>query len=489
MPKSDITYNRAKIWQIICFPLNNTATNIFMFLMSYVSYLAVGGYGVAVVLVSSIITATRLFDAVTDPIIGFLIDKTSTKFGKFRPMILIGYTIMTISLLAMYFWAIGKGVVVFTVIYLIYIIGYTFQTACTKSGQTCITNDPAQRPLFTRCDASYTLTLMTILAVYVSRYLQPKYGAINVAAMQEFCVSAILFAGVCTIMAIIALWKKDIPENHGLGNTGEKALKFRDYVSVLKGNRAIQMLVVAASTDKLALNASTNASVMIMVFGIVVGNYGFYGNLSMITLIPSILIIMFGTQIARKGGSKKAQVRFTWYSIICAFALLAIFLIFDPTDFGTAVFPTAVFLVMFTLFKGVQSISSNIVIPMIADCSDYETYLTGRYVPGMMGTLFSFVDKIISSFSTTIVGLLIATIGYTEVLPQVGDANTPQVFWVGMFLMLGLPVLGWVASLIAMKFYPLDAEKMQEVQAFIAEKKQTNQSQNIELDAEPALAE
>ena len=54
---------------------------------------------------------------------------------------------------------------------------------------------------------------------------------------------------------------------------------------------------------------------------------------------------------------------------------------------------------------------------MIADCTDYETYKTGKYVPGMMGTLFSFVDKLISSLATSVVSLAVAAIGYTTTLP------------------------------------------------------------------------
>ena len=78
-----ITYNRAKTWQIGLFALNNFATNLYMYLMMYVSYYATGAVGLAVVLVSSLLTSMRMFDAVTDPIIGFLIDKTDTKFTKF----------------------------------------------------------------------------------------------------------------------------------------------------------------------------------------------------------------------------------------------------------------------------------------------------------------------------------------------------------------------------------------------------------------------
>ena len=92
-----INYNRAKTWQIGCFAFNNTATNVIMLLMGYVSYYATGVVGLSVVLVSSLLTSMRMFDAITDPIIGFIIDKTNGKFGKFRPMILIGYSIMAVS--------------------------------------------------------------------------------------------------------------------------------------------------------------------------------------------------------------------------------------------------------------------------------------------------------------------------------------------------------------------------------------------------------
>ena len=240
--------------------------------------------------------------------------------------------------------------------------------------------------------------------------------------MQEFSLTFILISGVLTALAITGIWSKDRIEFFGTGKKAPK-VKFRDYVSVLKGNRPLQMLVVSAATDKLAIQAGNNSTVMVMLYGIVMGNYGLYGKMSMITMIPSFIMILIGTKYASKFGSK----------------------------------------------KGFGPISGGIVIPMIADCADYETYLTGRYVPGMMGTLFSFVDKMISSFGTTIVGLAVAYIGYTSAMPQVGDAYTPGVFWVTVGLYIGMPMLGWIASLIAMKFYELDDEKMKEVQEKIAE--------------------
>lgn len=472
---NNITYNRAKTWQIGLFALNNIATNFYMFLMMYVSYYATGTAGIAVVLISSLLTSMRMFDAVTDPIIGFIIDKTNTKFGKFRPMMIIGNVILAISTLILYNFThrLPEGnprVIFFVVMYAIYVIGYTFQTACTKAAQACLTNDPAQRPLFTRFDSSYMLLMGSGIAMYTSSYLVPKYGGFTLPAMTEFSTTTVIASAVCTVLAIIGLWEKDREEFFGIGDKGVK-VKFKDYLSVLKGNRAIQMLIVSAATDKLALQAAGNSSVMVMLYGIVMGNYALYGKMSLITMLPTFIIILVGTKYASKFGSKKALVVTTWLSIIGYIALFLVIFVGDPTKISLENFSimTALWIGIYCLANGVKSVSSSIVIPMIADCADYETYLTGRYVPGMMGTLFSFVDKMISSFATTVVGFVVAGIGYTATMPDVTDAYTPALFWATAFLFIGLPIIGWVCSLIAMKFYPLDDKKMLEIQAKLDE--------------------
>lgn len=472
-------YNRAKGWQLALFPLNNTATNCIMLLMLYVSYLAVGGIGVTVTFVSLMLTWMRIFDAITDPIIGFVIDKTKTKFGKFRPVIVLGYLIMAISLWLMYFVCVdlrqGVKLPMFILLYFLYIIGYTLQTACTKSGQTCLTNDPEQRPIFTRFDAIYTLLLFSLGQIYVSNYLQPKYGEINVPALQEFAMSFLIISGIFTICAVVALWQKDHEENWGLGKKSQK-VHFSDYWSVIKSNRGIQMLVIAASVGKLTMNVASHSSIMVMVFGIVMGNYALSGQISLFTIIPTVIIILLGTRNAQKRGSKNALVVYTWWCVISAVALFLLFWWGNPRNisFSNINFITILFFIIYSVLNGVRSISGNIVIPMIADCADYETYLSGRYIPGMMGTLFSFVDKIVSAFSNTIVGLLLVAIGYSTTLPQPEDQYTSSIFWMSMIMFLGLPVFGWILSLIAMKFYPLDGDKMKEIQKKISEIKNNN---------------
>ena len=155
--KSDNNHvNRAKPWQLLLFAFNNGATNVYyVIIMNYIAYYANGVLGLALMFATSMVTVMRVFDAFTDPPIGTLIDRTSTKFGKFRPFMLIGNIIMIISAILMFFGtrAIPESTMwlryaLFVIIYALYVIGYTCQTACTRSGQTVMTNDPKQRPLF-----------------------------------------------------------------------------------------------------------------------------------------------------------------------------------------------------------------------------------------------------------------------------------------------------------------------------------------------------
>jgi len=124
---------------------------------------------------------------------------------------------------------------------------------------------------------------------------------------------------------------------------------------------------------------------------------------------------------------------------------------------------------------GVVAIGGNIVIPMIADCADYEVYRSGQFVPGLLGTIFSFVDKMISSLSTAFIGFMVAIIGFKDALPTVDTPVSPELKFMGLLFFIGVPVFGWVASLIAMKFYYLDGNKMKEVQHAIHDRKESGE--------------
>ena len=95
--------NRAKLYQLVLFPLNNGATNVYYVLvLSYIATFGSNVLALGTLFASVMVTAMRLCDAITDPIIGALMDRTNGKFGKFRPFMAIGNLIMAVSILILY---------------------------------------------------------------------------------------------------------------------------------------------------------------------------------------------------------------------------------------------------------------------------------------------------------------------------------------------------------------------------------------------------
>ena len=221
-------YNRAKTWQIALFALNMMSTNMYLFLMMYVSYYANGILGMSVVFVSTLATSMRIFDGFTDPIIGWLIDHSNGRFGKFRPFLVVGNALLALSMILLYktthLVPETLRIPYFIVVYALYIIGYTVQGTVTTSAQTLLTNDPKQRPIYGFFTGFFMLFLQTGITMLVSNYLVPKYGGMTLEFFSEIIVWVIAIAFVLMICSLIAIATKDKPEyyNSMVKNKEEK---------------------------------------------------------------------------------------------------------------------------------------------------------------------------------------------------------------------------------------------------------------------------
>ena len=149
-----------------------------------------------------------------------------------------------------------------------------------------------------------------------------------------------------------------------------------------------------------------------------------------------------------------------YVSMASSIGIFLLFLLGDPKSLDVGMvnglnFFTAAYIALYVIKGSFNAMSGGLVIPMTADCADYEVYRTGKYVPGLMGTLFSFVDKLISSLAGTFVSLMIAAIGFTTTQPTQDTPYSAGIFWVTMACFIGAPMVGWICNLVAMHFYPL----------------------------------
>lgn len=468
--KKKIQYNNARYWQLGFFSLNNAATNLYLALMGYISYYANSIAGFSVVLISMILTSLNVFDAMTDPMVGFLLDKTKGRYGKFRPFMLVGNLLMAISTFLIYYTTheVNKYIRVeyFVVIYAIFVIGYTFQTVVAKSGQSILTDNPAQRPVSTYFDSMFVMAAYGGTALFVASYLVPKYGGFtNENLFREYVIWVIAISFLCTVFAMIGIWEKD--KDVHIEKKSTMKIRPGDYWEIMRHNRPICMLIIAACTDKFAATVYGHTTVGVMLYGILMENYGLSGWIGIVAAIPTLMIVALGIRVAQTMGQKRSLVLFTGLGIF--FQILMIVVLMQK-NINTVTFHigkmnviSIVFIVVFVLLNGCKSITNNMVTPMIADCSDYEQMRSGKFVPGLMGALFSFVDKVFTALGMAFVGLVMLVMGYNKKFPQIADAETPVLRGMTIFLYCIVPIIGWLFSLISMHFYSLDKKTMHEI--------------------------
>jgi Na+/melibiose symporter-like transporter len=289
------------------------------------------------------------------------------------------------------------------------------------------------------------------------------------------------------IIAYISIKPKDIPYFSTTNAKSGPKVTLHDYVDVLKNNRNLQMMIIARATDMFANTCKTSAILLVM-FGIVVGNYDLNGGFTMYTTILGLIMMALGVgAIGAKMGLKKAMQIGSWGVIIFDTLGILIWIFLDPKTLsllgyvngygeafcGITLFTALLFLVT-VIGGGFQMITSSIIPPMIADVNDYEASRTGKYIPGMVGTLFSFMDKLISSFGPMLVGAGFAMIGFADKFPDLDTPYSTKLLVIGLIFFYGFELLGAVFNIIAMKFYDLTPEKMKEVKAKIHEMREKN---------------
>lgn len=472
-----VQYRRAKLWQIILYACNGLVGMSVYSLIGLASYSASIGYGISTIIVGYILTGTRIFDAITDPMVAFLYDRINTKFGKLRLMLAGGFLIEAVALLAMFDLVSSKGfgTIVFILLYCLYVIGYTITNMTAQTIPALLSNDPKQRPVIGVWATAFNYLVPITLTIVLNVVLLPMFGGTyNQAFLSAACRVCLLIGFVGIILVCIGVSGIDRPEN--FAGTGEKKepLKIRDMVDVLKGNRPLQCYIISAASDKIAQQTASQSIVVTLMFGIVIGNMGLSTILNAIGMFPSIIFAILGAKYAGKYGSQKTIVVWTWISMVIAAVTILFFAVIDPSGIAVMLSPMMILYVILTFaLNGAKMCITTANTSFMADIIDYELDRSGRYVPAVVTGVYSLIDKIVSAFGATIAAGAVALIGYTTTMPQPGDACTSAVFWTAMALNFGMPILGWICTLVAMRFCHLDKEEMVRVQKRIQAKKES----------------
>ena len=483
--------NRAKMYQLALFPLNNGATNVyFVLILTYIATFGNKVLGLAMLFASLMVTGMRVFDAITDPIIGALMDKTNTKFGKFRPFMVIGNAIMAVSVIILYTLTpmIPESMMwlrytAYVLLYAVWVIGYTFQTSVTRAAQPVLTNDPKQRPLFTIFN-----TIGSLAGMGVMQFIGPIlagdgfFGDYNATWFAMMTPIGIAMSVLLTVLAIIGIWEKDNEKYFGIGGGKAEPVKVSEYIQIIKANKPLQRLMIAGGGCKLALSIATNVTVLCMLYGCMMGNYDtLYLPMMVLGYVFAVPFFVLTVRTSQKHGQKKSLMTYVATALVCYIGVLVLLLlwkqgnpavnltIYNANGININLY-TIAFILCFGIGYGAYYATADMPIPMVADCADYETYRSGKFIPGIMGTLFSLVDKLVSSLSATVVSIALMFIGISD-LPTKTTPYVDGMNWVVIFLFCLIPMIAWGATLISMKGYELDGKRVKTINAVNAARK------------------
>ena len=485
-----VQYRRAKLWQIIlvsCNALNGMAVYS---LIGQASYAASIGFGISTLIVGSLLTFTRIFDAVTDPLLAFLYDRVNTRWGKIRPLMILGWLIQSLGVMAMFSWTASKGfgVAMFLATYMVYVIGYTIVNMTAQTIGPLLTNDPRQRPTVGVWNTVFNYLVPMAFTIILNTVLLPKYGSFTMNEAGEYVANysqayltaaatvTVLVSLVGVILVCIGVSSFDKPENFRGTNKTNERLKWKDMINVIAHNKPLQAYIISASSDKIAQQASSAAIVSTMLSGILIGNMTIATYLSVGGMLPSIVFAIVGARYCGKHGNKESIVAWARYCILANVVMIGFFIVTFFTVGTTSIAHLGVTMVLYILLtlicNGFMMAGTTAGTAFMADVIDYELDRSGKYIPAVVSGTYSLIDKIVSSFSALIATGCVALIGYTSTLPQPGDAPTAPIFWMTMFLRYGLAIIGWICTLLAMRKCKLSKAEMVEVQKRIAERKQ-----------------
>ena len=485
--RDGVQYRTATIPQMIMGCANNGCGICFYLMMSMATYIGVQAYGISSLAVGTIIMIMRIFDGATDALIAAAFEKMSPKLPKVRIFVVGGYLIAALGVILMYNLAAGKftgvtGMVVFILIYVFYIMGYTINGMGGGTVGILLTNDPTQRPMLGLIQTCYSYLVPLAFNNVVTFFILPRYdNQYNAPMLAELCFWYAGLAGVFVILVCIGVKDVDNEALYSVAGVNEAADKkkstvsFKDIAAVLTSNKETQRYFWTCISDKFAQTVSSYTVILTLMNGVLIGSYAATTMVNNFGTVISIGFLFVGATYVANYGAKKSTIVWSWVSIAIKVALMVFCIILTPSGMKQIGDPKSaclyIYAGLYMAATAVQMILTATGNTMKADVVDYELDRSGNYFPAVLSGVYNFVDKLISSVTAVLVGAAISLIGYTDTVPQKGDPATWPVLWMTLSLMCVVPIVGWIINLIAMKNYTLTKEEMIEVAKRNAAKK------------------
>lgn len=403
-------------------------------------------FGLSPAAVGTMMLVTRVIDAVSDPMMGALADRTQTRFGKFRPYLIWG--ILPIA---------AAGVLTFTVpdlgedgkliwayaTYIFMMLAYTFINVPYGALLGVITSDTQSRTTLTSFRFIGAFSGGTLVA-YLTPELVSWLGGDNIELGWQLTMGLYgMIAALLFTTSFLTTKERIVPPEH-------QQAPVKQDIKDLLNNRP--WLILFSLALIIMMTISLRGSTGTFYFKYYVGREDLIGSFAMVYMLALATGAALTPLLTKFMDKRKLLL-----VLMSLVAILSGVFYVVPSDNIPLIFALQISI---GLCLGPKS---PLVFSMYADTADFSEWKNGRRATAMVFSAASFAQKLGGAIAGAMIGYLLSSMGY--VANQVQSSSSEHSI---VLLMTAIPAVFAFLSVFIIRLYPLNDATLKEVQQDLA---------------------
>lgn len=444
---------------------------------SYLTVFMTDAIGYNALAVAFLMLGARIFDALNDPIMGSIVDRTRTKWGKCRPYMkwmAFPIAIMTAICFLPWYPQSDGGFAAISVMYVVWGMIYTVADVPYWGLSTAMSNDTYRRGnlltiarLFCTAGAGIVTVITPIITDNMTKGLDP------VAKGEMLKWIYFVIAIVCCVIAVPLFFL-------GFKNTTERNISTENPPSL---GHNLKLLFKNKPLMLIVLSGIGGAARMLFTYtgGLYFAKYimdkeSMYSLFTMAIVPGGLIASLLVPWCTKKFGKRNTYI---WSHIVGGVAMLIAFIVGIACDRGayTSTATTVVLLIALVI-AGIPSGFGNIVTyAMIGDTVEYLELKTGERAEGICFAMQTLINKIGMA-----VGAFVGVLAYYMAGVAANDASsvTPEGKDTMWFMLVGIAAISFFLTVIPLFFYKFNEKQQQEAKAEIEARKHAKAEQSSE---------